>query len=113
VSEPTTTADILAAWQLIEEHGLTIVPEMGQGGWACHSASWVASGCNRIAAVRAWAKAAGVPWPAVKVVPMWAVVGERGIIRIYAGDYFAKVDVVRNGGHVVPCDVVIREIEGV
>ena len=111
----TTTADILAAMQLIEEHGLSIYPQRSLAdamieGWWCTAydgaESWPIAD-SPIAAVKAWAEAAGVPWPSVKVVPMWCSVGDVIPPIVATANRYAIE------GYVVPCDVVIREPEGV
>lgn len=87
----TEVRDILAAMQLIEEHGLSIYPQRSLAdamveGWWCTAydgaESWPIAD-SPIAAVRAWAEAAGVPWPKIEAVEMFAVVDDTGTSATY------------------------------
>jgi hypothetical protein len=110
VTEPTT-ADILAAGELLQSHAPCLMRE--DGAWLC-SNGHRGTGATWVAAVRAWAKVAEIEWPAVKVVPMWAVVdGDR---IDYVTDNKDDADTSWSFfcvGRVVPCEAVIRESEGV
>ena len=109
----TTTADKIAAGELIQKCELMVW--FHHAAWACESTSLEYAGDRQYgptwtAAVRAWAEAAGVPWNPPKVVPMWAVFRGDNVVLTTQSE-----DIVRAlfGDEVVPCDVVIREPEGV
>lgn len=104
-----TTADKLAAMQLIEKHGLTVLIRWGE--WKCEARGHVGLGKTLTSSVKDWAIAAGVEWPAVKVVPMFAVVrGDRVVLTTESESIVRALF----GDEVKPCEVVIRdESEGV
>lgn len=112
MTDATKTADILAAWQLIEEHDLDVGQSIFGGYVVCdrYSPDPHGSGLTRIAAVRAWAESAGVPWPVVKVVKAFASFDEDGFLWDANHD---RECVAGEEETVVPCEVVIRESEGV
>lgn len=114
MTDATKTADILAAWQLIEEHGLSVCQSVPKG-WAVFRTGVVDKAKyadTRIAAVRAWAESAGVKWPAVRVVQRWACMTDGEIGAAYTTPQNAAIVMnVGDCGTVVPCDVVIRESE--
>lgn len=103
----TTTADILAAHQLIEEHGLSVTI-LDNDMWRC-AAGDRSVGPTWVAAVHAWAEAAGVPWPAVKVLPMYYISDATGFLNVLSWE----PSDMPAGWSAVECDVVIRESEGV
>lgn len=103
----TTTADKIAAGELIEKYDIE-VKHGRDGAIVCESRSGRRGvGESRIAAVSAWAEAAGVPWPAVNVVPMWALDGAIGM-HVYDSRISAEQAAHRNNCRIVPCEVVIR-----
>jgi hypothetical protein len=106
MTDANKTADILAAWQLIEEHGLDVTQSIFSGYVAGdrYEPDPHGKGPTRIAAVRAWAESAGVPWPAVKVVQRWACMADGEIGSAYTTPQnFAIVLCVGDCGTVVPC----------
>ena len=110
MTEPAT-ADILAAWQLIEKHGLSVV--CFHTAWACEADRDDRQyGDTRIDAVRAWAKVAEVEWPAVKTGKGWAALAGNRVRDLFTAQGDAIRYSSRNDCHVVPCDVVIRESDG-
>ncbi len=60
MTDATKTADILAAWQLIEDHGLSVARVYGE--FRCHNQAFIGKGPTLATAVRTWAESAGVPW---------------------------------------------------
>lgn len=104
-----TTADILAAAELIEEHKPTIWYHFDR--WACEADQpYRGYGNNPTAAVKAWSESAGVPWPAMKVVPMYYIrddVDDAGFLSVQQ----SKPKRIQAGWTAVPCEVVIRESE--
>lgn len=104
-----TTADIIAAEEVASKYKLAV--------W--HAETWVCAGLmrhgygkTRAEAVKDWAMDRA-PWPAPKVVPMWAYIGNEShevCTVVETAEYLADTD----GGTVVPCEVVIRnKTEGV
>lgn len=104
-----TTADILVTGELLQAHAPCLLRE--DGIWVC-SDGRRGTGDTWHAAVKAWAEAAGVPWPSVKVVPMWALDGAIGM-HVDDSRILAEEAAHRNNCRVIPCEVVIRETEGV
>lgn len=94
MTDATTTADKLAAGELLQAHAPCLLRE--DGIWIC-SDGRRGTGDTWYAAVRAWAEAAGVPWPSVKVVQRWAF-----LIDGLPGDAYQTKEYA----------VVIRETEG-
>lgn len=109
----TTTADVLAAMRLIMAHGLS-VNLLPLSGWEVSSQCRGVVGTYKIsliAAVRAWAEAAGVEWKPPKVVPMFAAVDAfgPGIREMFLTRKEAEDNCeFWRCGTVVPCVVVIR-----
>lgn len=105
----TTTADKIAAMELIEEHGLDLYSNRG-GSRTCAGPLGICGvGSDDIAAVKAWADKAGVEWKPPKVVPMWCVVGNSETTVATANQEAAASVLGILGGKMVPCEVVIRK----
>lgn len=103
-----TTAEVLAAWQLIDVYDIE-VKHGRDGAVVCESRSGRRGvGSSRIAAVRAWAEAAGVPWPKAKVVPMLAVMDGRVGVQMVAQSCDEGMARRLYGDRIVPCEVVIK-----
>lgn len=124
MTEPTTTADKLAAWQLIEEHRLCACPMSDADGFnvfQSHVGASAGIGTTLADAVKDWAERAGVPWQPPQVENRWTFRTEGGgIASAYTSPELAAAVMEREGygetaaaNYVVPCEVVIRESEGV
>lgn len=113
----TTTADDLAAWELIEAHRLCVCPMSDADGFNAfqlHVGADAGMGTTPAAAVKDWAERAGVKWKTPKVVQRWAceVDGEIGAAYTTPENAAVVADIGKCGT-VVPCEVVIRETKGV
>lgn len=114
-----TTADKLAAWELIGKHGLFLAKTAASKYAVARNASDIpwSLGDTLVAAVRAWAEGAGVEWKPPDVVPMFAAVDAfgPGIREMFLAQKEAEDNCeFWQCGTVVPCEVVIRtESEGV
>lgn len=106
----TTTADKIAAGELIQKCELMVW--FHHAAWACESTSLEYAGDRQYgptwtAAVRAWAEAAGVPWPKIEAVEMFALDGAIGV-HVFKSMIEAECAAVRNICRYVPCVVVMN-----
>lgn len=122
MTDATTTADKLAAWELIEKYGLDLFGNRGGSRMCAGPLGVCGTGLDDVAAVKDWAERAGVEWKPPQVEKRWTFRTEGGgFASAYTSPELAAAVMEREGygeaaaaNYVVPCEVVIKtETEGV